>query len=74
MPMLTVLMVHGPQLLQLLRRQHRSQLFVRALVDRMHLLVLVLRCQLLVLPQCLHLFIAAGKDRSQFRGLLRRQI
>jgi len=44
----TAPMVYRLQLLQLLRSEHRRQLLVRALLDRMHLLAEVLRLAVLM--------------------------
>lgn len=69
-----VMVMHGFQLGQLIRRQDAAHLLQGLLLNCMHLLMTILLRQLLVLPKSLHLLVTRGEDRLDLRCLLGRQI
>jgi hypothetical protein len=57
-----VLMAQGLELLELVRGEDGGELLAGALLDGAHLLVPVLRSQVLVLPEGGQLLVAVGED------------
>jgi hypothetical protein len=70
----TVAVAHGAHLLELLGSEDGLQLLAGAVLDGAHLVVFVLRSELLVGPEGGHLLVAIGEDGQELGGLLGAEV